>query len=576
MSALFVAPRRRFAAALHSASRFQACALYGAALVLLFACGGAQQPAPQTPAQAAAAAASAAAKKPAAPRTTPPDPGPRADVNFPPIVRTQTAKGLELDTVELKQLPVVQISLVIRAGSFSDPEKLPGLAQLTAAMMKEGTTKRNSAKLAEAVDFLGAGLHVSSDEDTLVVTMQALSEHFQEALDIVAEVATKPAFPQNELDTLRKRELARLELSSQNPHFLARREFNKVLYGEHPYAHIDTTPDVVKHVKRTDMQQWHKRYVVPNNAFLMVVGAVTADTVKSAVEKAFAGWQAHPVPAASPKAPPARNGRDVVLVDRHNSVQSVIYYGNLALPRNDPDYIALTVANQVLGGSAASRLFMDLREKRSLTYGAYSDIDERLQVGPFLSFASVRNEVTAEAMSAFNEHLQRIVAEPVGAEELAAATRFLIDRFPLRIETPDKIAQMLSELRIYGLPDDYWDRFGAAIEAVTADQAFAAAKKHIQPNQGLIVVVGEASAVKPALDAYGPVTVVDTNGKLVAKPGAPAPAPASPAPPPAAAAPAPTAAAPASSSPAAVAPSSAAKAVPPAAASAAVPAAKGP
>jgi zinc protease len=559
-----------------SQSRFQASrAVRVACLAVLIGCGGAQRPAPQTPAQAAAAAAAAEAKKPEAPRTTPPDPGPRVDVHFPPIVRSTTAKGLEVDAVELKQLPVVQISLVIRSGSASDPDKLPGLAQLTAAMLKEGTTKRNSAKLAEAIDFLGAGLHVGSDEDTVQITMQALAEHFQEALDIVAEVVTKPSFAQDELDKLRKRELARLELSNQNPHFLARREFNKVLYGEHPYSHIDTTPDVVKHVKRSDLQQWHKRYVVPNNAFLMVVGAVPADTVKSAVEKAFAGWQSHAVPAATSKAPPARSARDVVLVDRHNSVQSVIYFGNLALPRNDPDYIPLTVANQVLGGSAASRLFMDLREKRSLTYGAYSDIGERLQVGPFLSFASVRNEVTAEAMSACTEHLERIVAEPASAAELAAAKRFLIDRFPLRIETPDKIAQMLSELRIYGLPDDYWDRFGASIEAVTAEQAFAAAQKHIHPDQGLIVVVGEASAVKPALDAYGPVTVVDIDGKLIAKPGAPAAAPGAAPAPPAAAAPAPAAAA--APAPAAAAPAASAKAAAPAAApAAAVPAAKGP
>jgi zinc protease len=504
-----------------------ACALF------LAACGGGpQQPAPQTGAPAGGTAVGAA--KPAAPRVTPPVAGPRREVRFPAITRAQTAKGLELDMIEMRQLPVVQISLVVRSGGATDPEKLPGLAQLTAAMLKEGTLKKSSAKLAEAVDFLGASLNVGSDEDSLVISMQALSEHFEQALEIVAEVATKPAFSQDELEKLRKRELARLELSSQSPHFLARREFNKALYGVHPYAHVDTTPDVVKRIKRSDLQQWHKRYVVPNNAFLTVVGAVSPDAVKASAERVFGAWQTREVPVIAADAPAPRSAREVVLVDRRNSVQSVIYYGNLALARNDPDYIPLTVANQVLGGSAASRLFMDLREKRSLTYGAYSDIDERVHVGPFLSYASVRNEVTAEAMAAFHEHLRRIVAEPASAAELAAAKRFLIDRFPLRIETPDKIAQLLVELRTYGLPDDYWDRFGPAIEGVTAEAAFAAAKKHIRPEQGLIVVVGEAAAVKPALDAYGPVTVVDIDGKLVVKPGptgnAAQPAPATPTP----------------------------------------------
>ena len=540
------------------------CSAAFACALLLAACGGAtQQAAPQTgkPADGTAVAAS---PKPAAPRTTPPVAGPPRLARFPAITRSQTGKGLELNAIEMRQLPVVQISLVVRSGSATDPEKLPGLAQLTAAMLKEGTQKKSSAQLAEAVDFLGASLHVGSDEDTLQITMQALSEHFEQALAIVAEVATKPAFSQDELDKLRSRELARLELSSQSPHFLSRREFNKALYGLHPYAHVDTTPDVVKKVKRSDLQQWHKRYVVPNNAFLTVVGAVSPDVAKAAAEKVFGAWQSKPVPAVAVKAPPTRSVREVVLVDRRNSVQSVIYYGNLALPRNDPDYIALTVANQVLGGSAASRLFMDLREKRSLTYGAYSDIDERVQLGPFLSFASVRNEVTAEAMSAFNEHLQRIVAEPASAAELESAKRFLIDRFPLRIETPDKIAQLLVELRTYGLPDDYWDHFGPAIQAVTADAAFAAAKKHIQPQQGLIVVVGEATAVKPALDAYGPITVVDIDGKLVAKPQ---PAGAATVP-----APAQTGPAPAQPAPGAAGRGAAAKSAPPPAAPAAGPA----
>jgi zinc protease len=539
-------------------------ALCVACALILTACGGAtQQPAPQTGQPAPGTAVAAA--KPAAPRSAPPEAGPRRDVRFPAITRAQTGKGLELDMIEMRQLPVVQINLVVRSGGATDPEKLPGLAQLTAAMLKEGTLKKSSAKLAEAVDFLGASLSVGSDEDSLVISMQALSEHFEQALEIVAEVATKPAFSQDELDKLRKRELARLELSSQSPHFLARREFNKALYGEHPYAHVDTTEDVVKRVKRTDLQQWHKRHVVPNNAFLTVVGAVSPDTVKASAERVFGAWQSREVPALAAKAPPARTAREVVLVDRRNSVQSVIYYGNLAVPRSDPDYVALTVANQVLGGSAASRLFMDLREKRSLTYGAYSDIDERVQVGPFLSFASVRNEVTAEAMSAFNEHLRRIVSEPPAAAELAAAKRFLIDRFPLRIETPDKIAQLLVELRMYGLPDDYWDRFGPAIESVTAEAAFAAAKKHIHPEQGLIVVVGEATAVKPALDAYGPVTVVDIDGKLVVKPGVPSTAGPS-APQPGAVQPTPAQPAPAQPPTSGAAPSAAAKRPAPAAA----------
>jgi zinc protease len=495
-------------------------------LVALLGCASTQKGAPTTSTPADGTTISI--EKGAVPREPPPAAGPRKDVRFPSIVRTQLANGLELNVVELHQLPVVNVRLIVRSGSATDPAELPGLAQLTAAMLKEGTTQKSSAKLAEAVDFLGAHLGTGSDEDTLQVSMQALSEHLEQALEIVGEVATKPAFSEDELKKLKTRELARLELQSQSPHFLAQRELTKVLYGEHPYNHVDTTKAAIKRVKRTDLAQWHKRYVTPGNAFLVVVGDVSAARVQELVARVLGGFAPRTVPELAAKTPPARSARNVVLVDRPKSVQSVIYFANLALPRNDPDYIPLTVANQVLGGSAAARLFMDLREKRSLTYGAYSDIDEHQQVGPFLAYASVRNEVTADALRAFDEHLQRIVREPPSVEELTAAKRYLIDRFPLRIETPDRIAGLVAELRTFGLPDDYWSTFEAKVDAVTPAAALAVAQKHVRPAESLLVVVGEAAQVRSALDPYGGVTVVDTEGKLVVAPAsaaAPAPSP---------------------------------------------------
>jgi zinc protease len=493
------------------------------AAALLAGCAASQPPVAQQP-SASAPSTTVTVQKGPVQKQQPPAPGPQPTVRFPAVARSQTQAGLELDCVEMHQLPVVDIKLVIGSGSAADPEGMPGLAHLTAAMLKEGTTKHSSAKLAEAIDFLGARLDVGNDSDRSFLEIEALSDHFVEALGLLAEIAQKPAFSQDELDKLKKRELARLDLQSQSPRFLANRELYKALYGAHPYAHVDTTKSVVQRVRRADLSKWHSQHFAPNNAFLVVVGDVSAEQVRSAAEHAFAGWSKRAVPAVESNKPPERKAREVVLVDRPKSVQSVIYDGDLALPRRDPDFIPLMVANQVLGGSAASRLFMDLREKRSLTYGAYSDVDERVQIAPFTAFASVRNEVTAQALAAFDEHLHRIVREPAAAEELANAKHFLVDRFPLRIESAGKIADLVADLRSYGLPDDYWDHFNAEIERVTPEQALAAAQKYIRPDQGVIVVVGEAAAIKSALEPYGPITVVDTEGKLVLKPEAAAPA----------------------------------------------------
>lgn len=508
------------------------------ALGLASACSStAATPAAETTPAATAPAdsMSVSVEKVEIPRETAPESGPARDIHLPKIVRSTTSFGLEVNTVPMPGLPVVQLKLVIKDGSAADPAELPGTAQFVAQMLKEGTFKKTSAKIAETVDFLGARLGIHNDEEQTVINMTALSDQLKDALGLVAELAMQPSFSDEELKKLKKRELDRLSLMSQSPSFLARREFYKALYGAHPYAQVDTTKDVVKRIKKSDLLRFHKRSFAPNNAYLVVTGDVQPEAVMAAAEKAFRGWQSRKLEQAPYPAPPARSTTEIVLVDRPESVQSVIYVGNLALARTDADFIPLTVANQVLGGSAASRMFMDLREKQSLTYGAYSDVEEGVDVAPFRAFAAVRNEVTAQAMKAFMEHLVRIQSERVPEPELADAKRFLVDSFPLQIETPAEIAGLVSDLRTYGFPDDYWDGYRSQIQAVTAEQALSAAKKYIRPSAALVVVVGKAAAVKDVLAQYGPVKVIDVEGKVIVEPSAPA---ASPAAPPSAAAPA--------------------------------------
>ncbi len=450
------------------------------------------------------------------PREAPPPSGPARDVQFPSITRAQTGSGLELNTVQFGHLPLVYVRLVIKSGDATSPADHPGLAHFVAQMLKEGTRRRSSAQLAEDVEFLGADLSVGSDEESVTIMIAALREHVDQAMTILADVAMNPAFSQTELSRLKRRELDRLALSSQQPRYLARRAFYREIYGNHPYANVDTTPDAVNRMTRSDLSNWHRTYVVPNNAFLVAVGDITPDAVQQSAERAFRGWRSRTVPPTQYAAPPERTSRNVIVVDRPQSVQSVIYVGNLALRRTDPKFIPLTVANQVLGGSAASRLFMDLREQRSLTYGAYSGITERQEIAPFIAYAAVRNEVTADAMAGFMEHLDRIVAQAAPESELNDAKRFLSDSFPLEIETAARIASMVEFLRVYSLADDYWDGYRTSIRAVSTEEAHQAAREYIHPERALIVAVGKAADIVEPLRRYGPVRVVDNNGNEVA------------------------------------------------------------
>ncbi|NOY90810.1 MAG: insulinase family protein [Deltaproteobacteria bacterium] len=478
-------------------------------------CGASPAPTPEYPALASAAGdAPAPSEEPAAERQAPPESGPSRDVQFPAVTRASVAHGLELNTVESHALPLVYLRLVIRSGGETDPANRPGIARLTASMLQEGTRTKTAAQLAEAVDFMGADLSVSATQENTYLVMRVLVDQLDEAMDLLADVATHPAFRQEELDKLKRRETDRLSLMSKRPSYLAQREFYKRLFGDHPYAHVDTTPEVVRSVRRSELARWHRRHFVPSNAFLVVTGDVTPEQAQTSAARAFARWSGPRVPAPRYATPPTRDAREVVLVDRPGSVQSVIYIGNLGVKRDAEDWIPLAVANQVLGGSAASRLFMDLRERRSLTYGAYSRVGEAVDVGTFRASASVRTQVTAQAMDAFFEHLNRIVSEPVPESELHDAERYLSDSFPLSIDTAGKIGQMVADLRVFGLPDDYWHSYRTRIGEVTPAQALTAARAHIDPEHALVVVVGSATDIAAGLRAWGPVTVVDENGEV--------------------------------------------------------------
>jgi len=334
---------------------------------------------------------------------------------------------------------------------------------------------------------------------------------------MLAEVAGEPSFSNRELEKLKRRELDRLALSEREPGYIGKRTFYRDLYGKHPYGTVDTTPAAVKRVRQQDLARWHKEHFVGRNSFLVVAGDVDPDRVAEIARKTFGRWKAGKRAVPTYAEPPRPNDRNIVVVDRPGSVQSVIFIGNLAIPRASREWIPLMVSNQVLGGSAASRLFMDLRERRGLTYGAYSSVGERVDVGPFVAYASVRTEVTTEALGAFFEQLERINQQAAEPEELSNAKRYLSDSFPLKVDTPGKLADLVVDLRTFGLPDDYWDHYRQRIRQTSASEAQYVARNYIRPKDALVVIVGQAADFAKSLQQFGPVTVVSPDGEVKAR-----------------------------------------------------------
>ncbi len=498
-------------------------AVWLASLLALAACGGG---ATTTTTTTTTGDETAQAEPPPPERHREPAPasGTPRDVHLPAIARSTLRNGLEIDTVHVGTLPVAYVRLTIRSGLAADPANLPGLSVLVAKMLKEGTRTRTSAQIAEQMEYLGADFDVFQDASSVTIQARGLSDQLETMLGLVGDMAMNPRFDQAEFDRLKRRELDRLTLQYGDPAQLARREFYRALYGAaHPYGHVDATADSITRATRTDLVNWHRDHFVPNNAILVVAGNVDPTAVQTAAEHVLGRWRQRDVtPPVFPDVP-ARTARDVVVVHRPGSAQSMFNIGNLAIRRADPDFIALEVTNEVLGGSPRSRLFMDLREQRSLTYGVYSSLDDLVQPGPYRVRGSVgpdpaHPEVdrTGLAMEAFMEHLHRITSEAPSQSELDESERYLSDSFPLTIDTAGRIAWMVGYLRIFGLPDDYWDGYRSQIRAITPDQALASARAHITPDTALVLVVGDAERVVDPLRHWGAVTVIDTDGNHIA------------------------------------------------------------
>jgi zinc protease len=447
----------------------------------------------------------------------PPPPGTPRDVRFPAIQTKTLANGLDVDVVGYHALPVLYLQLVVRSGSIHDPADVPGLASAVAQMLKEGTRSRSSKEIAEAVEFVGGDLSTDADQETLTIRYRVLKEHAETALELLSDLVRNPSFPEAEIRKLKKRELDRLSVSVTDPNWLATREFYKALYGTHPYAVFDATPVSIAKVNRPKLVAFHHEHVVASNAHLIAVGDVDPDAFFGQAEHAFAGWTRGHAPEKNLPAVAPPEARKVVVVDRPRSVQTQIYIGELTLRRRDDDYIPLRVANQVLGGNASARLFLDLRERRSLTYGAYSRVEELPDVSPWRASAAVRSEVTDRALDAFFENFRRWRDEPASEEELGNAKTFLTGVFPILIETPANVADMVASLRELSLPRDYWDTYRSRIAAVTADQAVAAARRYVDPDKTIVVLVGEATRIEPIAARWGPVTVVSAEDGAVVR-----------------------------------------------------------
>lgn len=433
--------------------------------------------------------------------------------NIPQPFQTTLANGLRVVVFEDERVPLVSYRLAFFRGDSHDPKNAIGLTSATVSMLNEGTENYTSSELAEKIERLGASLSMNAGIDFTIFSGSALSIYGDEVFSLIAEVLFRPTFPQSELELYKRNSIENMKYQRSQPNFLANEQTARVLYGEHPYATISPKPADLEKLDREMLENFHRTAFRPNNAVLIAVGDVQRDAILAAIEGDFGDWENGETELPAMPEAPARTERTLTVVDRPGSAQANIVLGNIAIPRSHPDYFPATVMNQVLGAGASSRVFMNLREEKGYTYGAYTRLDMKRFAGEFEATAEVRTAVTGDSLKEFFYELNRIRDEPVAAEELADAKSYLTGVFPIRAETQEGLTGLIVNQMLYDLPEDYLQSYRTKIDAVSAEDVQRTANAYIDPEKFAMVIVGDAKEILPQAESYASkVEIFDANG----------------------------------------------------------------
>jgi zinc protease len=448
-------------------------------------------------------------------------------IHFPPVVKHRFASGLELWSVEHRELPIMSSALLLRVGSAADPADRPGLAAFTADMLDEGSGESNALEVSDRLARIGAQFDTEIGADATLLSVASLAQYAGPALSLLFEMIMRPRFEPEEVRRVRTVRLARLMQLRDVPSALADRLIGKRLYDGHPYGHAGFgTEAALAAMTLDDLRGFHGTRFRGADAVLVMVGDASHDEMRRLVEGAFDGqgeW-GRTVSAEDVSALPAGlspGESRVALIDRPDAQQSELRVGRVAAPRSTPDYHTLNVLNTALGGSFVSRINLNLREQKAYTYGARSSFDYRLGPGPFTVQTSVQTDKTAESVGEILRELREVQeARPITVEELERAQAALVRGFPRGFETADQIARAVTQLALYELPDDYFDRYVPRIQAVTQADVTEAARRHLRMDDMQVVVVGDRRQSFDALATLGLGTPIDVPLDLDAAPAA--------------------------------------------------------
>ncbi len=456
--------------------------------------------------------------------------------HFPAAATRTLANGLRVFVVTSHAEPAIAAQLVIlSAGSIQDPQGAPGIADMTASMLTQGTASRSAQQIAEAIDFIGGSLDASAEKDFTTVSLSIVKKDLDTGLGLMSDVVLHPAFQEEELARQRQQLLSDLTVQYTDPGYLASVVFGRVVYGASPYGWpSEGTPETVRQMDRGELAKFHDAHYAPNQSLLAFAGDITPEAAFAAAEKYFGAWPKASVAAALPPAPAAVSGMRVYLVDKPDAVQTQIRAGTLGIRRNDPDFIPVLVTNRIFGGGYNSRLNTEVRIKRGLTYGANSSFSSHRYAGAFVVSTFTRTAATVEATQLVVRLIGQMSSGEVAPRELNFARDYLAGVYPIQSETAGQVAGRVLTVAAFGLPADYNSTYPEMIRSVTAAQVREMARRYLSARNLDIVLVGNSAGYRDAAKkAFPEAKFVEIPfGQLdVLAPGLEKPAPSPSAPP---------------------------------------------
>jgi predicted Zn-dependent peptidase len=434
-------------------------------------------------------------------------------IAWPKRARARLSNGLEVVLAESRVVPKFHGELLFRSGNAAVADRAPGLAELTATVVRTGTAKRASRQIEEDLRRIGADLSSSAGADTSAISFAGLSEFADPLLELVNELAREAAFSEPEFERERRQLLEEVKLQRTQPGFLAGERLRKVLFGAHPYAQVAPSEEQVAAFRRDDLTTVYREFYTPENALLLLVGDFDSAAMLQAAEKVFGSWTGKKPQAKVAPAPANLRGRRVYLVHVPGAVQTQILAGCHAITRKHPDWVKLGLTNSLFGGAFNSRLVMNIREDKGYTYSPRSGVNALRQHGYFSVSAAVRNEVVAASLTEIFYELDKLRAMPVPEAELLDAQNYLSGVFSMGLATQEGLLGQLVTVELNELAQDYLETYRAKVRTVTPADMLATARKYFDSANMQIVVVGDRAQIEPQAALFGELEVYDAHGK---------------------------------------------------------------